>query len=540
MVGPLLLLAVACLALSIGQDLHVGIGALSTVVAVVGHRRRRCWLRDRGWRVRFGRPLAAELGLDAVFVRAVPAVTMGAARMVDTVDADGIDVYPRGGAWLAQRASWLIGAVQSARVQVYATIIAGGALLVVIGALSRGWARDRRRPRRAARGRRRPGRRCRRGSPAARAAVTGAVASLAALVLLALVPRGGTGETWGEIDHAWIEPLGARLHVGVDGISLPLALLTAFLTLLCCLWLLKPDTSPLLVALLLVVAAASIGVFVSLDLLLFFVFFELALIPMWFVIARWGAGGVAGAAGGHPVPAVHRHRVGAAAGRHRRHRPASRHACRSTRSAAPSRCSRRASSPSAWRSRCRSCRCTPGCRTPTAARRPSARCCWPASSSSSAPTDCCGSTSRCCRSRPRASRPTSARSPWSASCGPGLACLVQDDLKRLVAYSSIGHMGFVVLGLATMSQTGIAAAVFGSVAHGLITGLLFFLAGSLKERYGTASLAPARTRPVRAGPVACGRDPGRRPRHDGPARVRRVLGRVPHPACGVRAEPRAR
>jgi NADH-quinone oxidoreductase subunit M len=70
----------------------------------------------------------------------------------------------------------------------------------------------------------------------------------------------------------------------------------------------------------------------------------------------------------------------------------------------------------------------------------------------------------------------------------GLACLVQDDLKRLVAYSSIGHMGFVVLGLATLSRTGIAAAVFGSVAHGLITGLLFFLAGSLKERYGTASL----------------------------------------------------
>jgi NADH-quinone oxidoreductase subunit M len=57
-----------------------------------------------------------------------------------------------------------------------------------------------------------------------------------------------------------------------------------------------------------------------------------------------------------------------------------------------------------------------------------------------------------------------------------------------VAYSSIGHMGFVVLGLATMSHTGIAAAVFGSVAHGLITGLLFFLAGSLKERHGTASL----------------------------------------------------
>ena len=137
MVGPLVLLAVACLALSIGQDLHVGIGLLSTLVAAAGIA-AALWLRGRGWRVRFGRPLAAELGLDTVFVRAAPAVTLGAARVVDTIDADGIDVYPRGGAWFAQRASWVIGAVQSARVQVYATIIAGGALLVVIGSVAAG------------------------------------------------------------------------------------------------------------------------------------------------------------------------------------------------------------------------------------------------------------------------------------------------------------------------------------------------------------------------------------------------------------------
>jgi NADH-quinone oxidoreductase subunit L len=137
MVGPLLLLAASCLALSIGQDVHVGIGVLSTVVAAVGIA-AAVWLRDRGWRVRFGRPLAAELGLDAVFVRAVPTVTLGAARIVDVIDADGIDVYPRGGAWFAQRASWLIGAVQSARVQLYATIVAGGALLVVIGSVAAG------------------------------------------------------------------------------------------------------------------------------------------------------------------------------------------------------------------------------------------------------------------------------------------------------------------------------------------------------------------------------------------------------------------
>jgi NADH-quinone oxidoreductase subunit M len=92
-------------------------------------------------------------------------------------------------------------------------------------------------------------------------------------------------------------------------------------------------------------------------------------------------------------------------------------------------------------------------------------------------------------------QPTEQIAPWLAGLGvlgivwAGLACLVQDDLKRLVAYSSIGHMGFVALAVATMSQTGIIAAVFASVAHGLITGLLFFLAGSLKERYGTASLA---------------------------------------------------
>ncbi len=137
MVGPLLLLAVACLALSIGQELHVGIGVLSTAVAAAGIL-AAVRLRGHGWRVRFGRPLAAELGLDTVFVRTVPSVVLGAARVVDNVDADGIDVYPRGGAWLAQRASWLIGAVQSARVQVYATIVAGGALLVVVGAVVAG------------------------------------------------------------------------------------------------------------------------------------------------------------------------------------------------------------------------------------------------------------------------------------------------------------------------------------------------------------------------------------------------------------------
>jgi NADH-quinone oxidoreductase subunit M len=69
-----------------------------------------------------------------------------------------------------------------------------------------------------------------------------------------------------------------------------------------------------------------------------------------------------------------------------------------------------------------------------------------------------------------------------------LCCLAQRDVKRLIAYSSVGHMGFVMLGIATLTPTGINAAVFGMVAHGVITGMLFFLAGSMHERYHTRDI----------------------------------------------------
>ncbi|MBV8980152.1 MAG: NADH-quinone oxidoreductase subunit M, partial [Acidimicrobiia bacterium] len=69
-----------------------------------------------------------------------------------------------------------------------------------------------------------------------------------------------------------------------------------------------------------------------------------------------------------------------------------------------------------------------------------------------------------------------------------LGCLAQRDMKRLIAFSSVAHMGFVMLGIATLTSFGINAAVFGMVAHGLITGMLFFVAGSVQERYGTREL----------------------------------------------------
>jgi NADH-quinone oxidoreductase subunit M len=69
-----------------------------------------------------------------------------------------------------------------------------------------------------------------------------------------------------------------------------------------------------------------------------------------------------------------------------------------------------------------------------------------------------------------------------------LACLAQTDMKRLIAFSSVAHMGFTMLGISTLTDFGLNAAVMGMVAHGLITGMLFFLAGSVKERYHTLDI----------------------------------------------------
>jgi NADH-quinone oxidoreductase subunit M len=70
-----------------------------------------------------------------------------------------------------------------------------------------------------------------------------------------------------------------------------------------------------------------------------------------------------------------------------------------------------------------------------------------------------------------------------------LGCLAQTDMKRLIAFSSVAHMGFVMLGISTLTVTGINAALFGMVAHGLITGMLFFIAGSVKHRYHTLEIS---------------------------------------------------
>jgi NADH-quinone oxidoreductase subunit M len=71
--------------------------------------------------------------------------------------------------------------------------------------------------------------------------------------------------------------------------------------------------------------------------------------------------------------------------------------------------------------------------------------------------------------------------------GAALA-FVQKDFKLVLAYSSISHMGIVLLGLASLNGTGVQGAIFQLVSHGLISALLFLIVGSLYERTGTTNL----------------------------------------------------
>jgi NADH-quinone oxidoreductase subunit M len=79
-------------------------------------------------------------------------------------------------------------------------------------------------------------------------------------------------------------------------------------------------------------------------------------------------------------------------------------------------------------------------------------------------------------------------------------CLAQTDVKKLIALSSVSHMGFVALGVASLNTLGINGAVYQMVSHGLISGLLFLLSGLLLEKAGSRDI-PALSGLVRKLPV---------------------------------------
>ena len=70
-----------------------------------------------------------------------------------------------------------------------------------------------------------------------------------------------------------------------------------------------------------------------------------------------------------------------------------------------------------------------------------------------------------------------------------LVALVQEDMKKLIAYSSVAHMGFVTMGLFAMNAQGVQGAVFQMVSHGLVSGALFLCVGVVYDRMHTRDIA---------------------------------------------------
>ncbi len=312
-------------------------------------------------------------------------------------------------------------------------------------------------------------------------------------------PRGGrVVDPRHEIDSSWVAALNVRFHVGVDGVSVPLVLLTALLTLLCTIYTLRslpaPGRAPTFLALVLLLETGLLGTFVALDLVLFFVAFEVVLAPMYFLVAVWGGGEAARRAAvkfilytllGSVLVLVGIVTIYASAGTFdlvELSQGAGAGIARGTQIAAFA-----------------------ALFVGFAVKSPL----WPLhtwlpDAHTEAPTvgsvllagvllkmGTYGLIRVALPVLPEGARTLAPALGVLAVAGilvGSLCCLVQQDAKRLIAYSSVGHMGFVLLGIATLTPVGVNAALFGNVAHGLITGLLFFLIGGVKDRYHTADL----------------------------------------------------
>ncbi len=332
--------------------------------------------------------------------------------------------------------------------------------------------------------------------------VTGVVLALSVLLALGF-DHDNPGTMQAESNVGWIPALGIRLHFGTDGVSLPLLVLTALLTFLCALYSyakMPQGPSPrAFVALLLALECGTLATFAVLDLMLFFLAFEMVLIPMYFLIARWGGEGRAAAAWkfilytllGSVVMLLGLLLIGLNGGTFDMVRLAEAHGSgigHTTQLIAAL-----------------------AIGVGLAVKAPM----WPLHSwlpdaHTAAPTVGSvllagvllkmGTYGFVRILLPAVPDGTHTFAPYLAAFAAvgiiygSLACLALvrkgagGDLKRLIAFSSVGHMGFVLLGIATLTHTGVNGALFANVAHGLITGLLFFLVGALKDRTGTSDL----------------------------------------------------
>jgi NADH-quinone oxidoreductase subunit M len=301
------------------------------------------------------------------------------------------------------------------------------------------------------------------------------------------------------VNRRWIDVINSRFHVGIDGISLPLLVLSMLITVLCVIYswdhFPEPHNPKAFLILMLILEVGMNGTFVAQDLILFFVFFELVLLPMYFMIGVWG-------------------------GPNRRYASIKFFLFTLFGSALmilsflalffkggstfdiPSLITNIAQHPLAHTTELL---IFGGLFMGFAIKVPMFPFhTWLPDAHTEAPT--VGSVILAAVllklgtygfvrvAIPILPHAAMSWAPWIGGLAVvgiiygALCCLAQRDMKRLIAFSSVAHMGFVMLGIATLTTYGINAAVFGMVAHGLITGMLFFLAGSIQERYGTREI----------------------------------------------------
>ncbi len=302
-----------------------------------------------------------------------------------------------------------------------------------------------------------------------------------------------------EQNVSWISSIGAHYHLGVDGISLWLVLLTTLLMPIAILssWTAVRKRELSYYTFLLLLEAAMIGVFVSLDLLLFYVFFEASLVPMFFLIGIWG--------GERRVYAAVKFFIYTAVGSllmlvgiialYFMYGSFDYATIIEAMKQAPNLLSARAEF---WLFLAFALAFS--IKVPLFPFHT-----WLPDAHTEAPT--AGSvilagvllkmgTYGLLRFNfglfPRASRDFAWVMITLAVIGiiyGALVAMVQPDVKRLVAYSSVSHMGFVVLGLFSFTEQGMQGALYQMLNHGVSTGALFLFVGMIYERRHTRMIS---------------------------------------------------
>jgi NADH-quinone oxidoreductase subunit M len=325
--------------------------------------------------------------------------------------------------------------------------------------------------------------------------------TLATFALSLLLIQGAGGSMAGfrfEENVSWIGSIGARYHLGVDGISMWLVLLTTLLMPIAILssWTAIKKRALSYFVFLLVLEAAMIGVFISLDLLLFYLFFESSLVPMFFLIGIWG--------GERRIYAAIKFFIYTAVGSLLMLAAiiALYFVYNTFDYVTITQAMTTGSTLSALRS--------PRFEMVVFAAFALAFCIkvplfpfhtWLPDAHTEAPT--AGSvilagvllkmgTYGLLRFNlalfPESARAAAPLIITLAVIGiiyGALVAMVQPDVKRLVAYSSVSHMGFVVLGLFSFTELGMQGALYQMLNHGVSTGALFLFVGFIYERRHT-------------------------------------------------------